>query len=370
MRIGYAIGGLGRGGAELQLQRLSQAMARRGHVVEVLAYDGPSSLDDAFRRQGVVVRTGEAATRREKIRTVRSWIGTYKPHVVHAVMKRASSLAVMARFPNRTPRLVATDMSTATYGRSKPVFWASLVAFSLADRVITQTELNRRHLERSGPWLRGKTEVIRNGLDTERFSPTQADRDPNAPFRFCVVGTVYPVKNPDRVVRAVTELRRRGRDRFVVDWYGRLALSEDADVDASHPTLALARELGVQDWIRFHGDTLQVEEAYRSSDALLHASVQEGFPNVVAEGMASGLPMLVSTVSDLPLVAETARNGFVFDECDVGAIADAMERMLDTPLDERRAMGKRSRDLAVRWFALDRFADEFESLYERLTGSA
>jgi glycosyltransferase involved in cell wall biosynthesis len=365
VRIGYLIGGLQRGGAELQLLALARSMVRRGHDVELLAYDGHAPLDEALRAEGVHVQAVAHHGRAAKLSAVRRWFLANDLDVAHAVMKRASSLAVMARFPRRVPPVIATDMSTATYGRHKPVLWASLVAFGLADRVVTQTELNRKNLERLAPWLRGKTEVIRNGLDTERFSPGVSSRhDKQGDFRFCCVGTVYAVKNPDRVVRAAAELRRRGRTGFRVDWYGRL--TTPGGVAEPNPPSRTAEELGVDDIVRFHGDTAAIEQAYRSSDALLHASLQEGFPNAVAEGMACGLPVVVSTVSDLPLVVKTAVNGFVFDERDVAAIASAMERMLDTAEEERRAMGARSRELALRWFSSDRFADEFEALYRRL----
>ena len=370
MKIGYLVGRLGRGGAELQLMTLAQAMAQAGHRIELLSYDGPSPLDADLRRSGVVVRASTAVRRAGKVAATRAWFKDFEPDVVHAVMKRASTLAVLARLPRRRPRIIATDMSTATYGRHKPILWASLAAFHLADRVVTQTETNRSNLEQLAPWLRGKTYVVRNGLDVERFTPpAPAEHAARDVFRFCVVGTVYPVKNPDRVVRAVAELVRRGRSGIRVDWYGRFARPHADGAAGRHSALDLVEELGVGRVVRFHGDTAAIEDAYRSADALLHASVQEGFPNVVAEGMACGLPLLVSRVSDLPLVVGTARNGYVFDELDVGAIADAMERMVDTPAEERRAMGQRSRELAVLWFGLDRFADEFETLYRRLLES-
>ena len=364
MKIGYLVGRLGRGGAELQLMTLARAMAHAGHRIELLSYDGSSPFDDDLRRSGVAVRASTDVGRAGKVAATRAWFETFKPDIVHGVMKRASTLAVVARLPRCRPRIIATDMSTATYGRHKPVLWAALAAFYLADRVVTQTETNRRNLERLAPWLRGKTDVVRNGLDVNRFTPsTPAERADRDVFRFCVVGTVYPVKNPDRVVRAVAELVRRGRSDINVDWYGRLARPHADGATERHATLDLVEALGVGHAIKFHGDTAAIEDAYRSSDALLHASVQEGFPNVVAEGMACGLPLLVSRVSDLPLVVQTARNGYVFDELDVGAIANAMERLVDAPPEEREAMGQRSRDLAVRWFGLDRFADEFSALY-------
>ena len=342
-------------------------MVSRGHEVEVLAYDSASPLDQDARKQGVVVLTPDAVGRSAKIAATRRWYESFRPDVVHGVMKRASTLALLARLPRRRPPIVATDMSTATYGRRDPVLWASLLAFALADRVVTQTELNRANIERLAPWLRGRTEVVRNGLDVARFQPPEAKpKQGRDVFTFCVVGTVYVVKNPERVVRAVAELRRRGRTGFRVVWFGR---TRETEVNGGGQAAAdLATALGVSDLITFAGETTSVECAYQHADALLHASVQEGFPNAVAEAMACGLPIVVSHVSDLPDVVHTARNGFVFDPLDVDAIATAMEQMLDTDQHERDAMALRSRALAVEWFALERFADDFEALYRGVSG--
>lgn len=364
MRIGFVVGRLELGGAELQMMRLCAALARRGHTVEVMTYAGASPLDEALRSDDVVVRNATGGSRWSKLRTVRAWLRAFDPDVVHGVMKRASSVAVLARWPRGRPAVVATDMSTATYGRRKPVFWMAVLVFRWADRVVTQSELNRRNLVRWAPWLAAKTRVVRNGLDLARFGP--ADAAPvvaGRRFRFCVVGTVYGLKNPDGVVRAVAALRARGRDDVEVDWYGRSDAERGFGGSAVHPAVDLARALGVADVVRFHPAVADIERVYRGADALLHASIQEGFPNAVAEAMASGLPIVVSDVSDLPQVVSEARNGFVFEAADDASMSDAIVRMVDTSPEERLAMGRRSRDLAERWFALERFVDEFEALF-------
>ena len=312
---------------------------------------------------GVRVRAVEATSRIAKLRAARDWLSAYRPDVVHGIMKRASSVAALASFGVRGVRVVATDMSTATFDPHSRALRLSLLVFMLADGVVTQTEVNRRSLIALAPWLRSKTVVVRNDVDTERFSPAVVEPRPGAPFTFCVVGTVYAVKNPEAVVRAVRELLDRGVREFRVDWYGRFGLDAETErLPDTNPAVRLAANLDVDTHIRFHGPTSQIERVLQRSDALLHASVQEGFPNAVVEGMACGLPVVVSRVSDLPLVVQEARNGFVFDERDVGAIADAMAKMIATSADERRSMGARSRELAVQWFGLERFVGDFENL--------
>lgn len=365
MKIGIMISRLGSGGAERQVMRLASGLASRGHTVEVLCYGGPSKLDEQLTRSGVAVRTGAREGWMAKLHTTRRWLRDFRPDVVHGFMKRASTLAVLAR-GRHDCGVIASDLSTAAYARHRPSLWPSLVAFGFADRTATQTELNRRSLEALAPWLRGRTVVVRNGVDTEHFSPGPR-RNPGEVFRFCAVGTVYDVKNPVRVVRAVAELRHQSAVPFRLDWYGRLGFAGDhAPSPAYVEACKTASELGVSDCIAFHGETADVLSAYRAADALIHASVQEGFPNAVVEGMACGLPLVVSRVSDLPLIVAEAQNGFVFDETDPSAMASAMQGLLELDAETRSAMAVRSRALATKWFGLGRFIDEYETLYGEL----
>jgi len=282
-------------------------------------------------------------------------------------MKRASSLAVLAAPARRSFPILGSDLSTATYARRRLILWPSLVAFRLADGVVTQTDLNRRSLVELAPWLRGRVHVIRNGVDTNAFAPSEASEEESWRFRFTCIGSVYALKNPVRLVEAVALLQKAKAPPFRVDWYGRLGLKGDHEPsEAYREASALARELGVEDIITFHGETRPIQPAYHKAHAVIHPSIQEGFPNAVVEGMACGLPVVVGKVSDLPLVVETARNGFVFDESDASSIAEQMDRMIRTPLSERRAMGARSRELAEAWFGMERFVDEFENLYRTL----
>lgn len=364
--IGYLIGALGTGGSERQLTELAAGMVARGHRVQILSYDGPGPLDAAAEGRGVAVRRLSGGSRLAKVGAARRWIREFRPAILHGFMKRASSLAVLANLPRRECRVVASDFSTASYSRSQPALWLSLGLFSLADTVATQTEMNRKSLGLLAPWLRRKVVVIRNGVDTGRF-PAVRERQARREFRFVCVASVYRVKNPVRVVESVRMLRARGLCEFTVDWYGRKGRAGDEQPTAHYLEAArLQVAYGLEDVITFHGETARVEDAYASADAILHPSLQEGFPNAVIEAMASGLPVVVSNVSDLPLIVETARNGFVCDPHDPAAIAGAMRSMMELDPETRDAMGIRSRELAVRWFGRDRFLDEYEQLYRSL----
>ncbi len=367
MRIGLLIGGLGQGGAERQLAQLALGLRARGHEVEVMTYAAAGRAGEELSQCGVPVCCPGAGSKLAKLAAVRDWLRAFRPEVLHGSMKRASSLAVLANLPARRCRVVGTDMSTASYSPHKPDLWAALMLYAFTDAVVTQTEMNRRNLARLAPWLARRLRVIRNGVDTEQFRPAPRTPQPGAPFRFLCVGTVYRVKNPVRVVEAAHRLTQRGRRDFCLEWYGRLGLNADGSPSAEYRlAIERVRALGLEERVRFMGPRGDIEQVYPQADALVHASLQEGIPNAVVEGMACGLPVVVSRVSDLPLIVREGNNGFVCDETRAESIADAMEALLRASPDERAAMGARSRELAVRWFGMDRFIGEFEALYRAL----
>ena len=366
VRIGLLIGALERGGSERQLAELAVGLAARGHQVEVVAYTGPGALDRYVEDRSVPVRRLSGGSKLAKLRAVRRWMQSFDPEIIHGFMKRASSLALLANVPRTQARLVASDFSTASYSWHKPVLWVALALFARADAVATQTEMNRKNLARLAPWLRRKTRVVRNGVNVDRFKPV-ARSEPASTFRFTCVGTVYSAKNPVRVIEAVRLLRDRGARSFRVDWFGRLGLGGNGSVSHDYrQAIALVQQHRLNDTVTFHGEVARIEDAYHSADALIHTSLQEGIPNAVVEAMACGLPTIMSRVSDLPLIVAEGHNGFVCDERNPESIADAMERMLRLPEPEREGMRVRSRELAVRWFGMKRFVEDYERLYRSL----
>lgn len=364
LRVGYLIGNLNAGGSERQLSELARGMAARGHAVEVFCYnaDGAGEFDHYVRDHGVVLHRMAGRSKWHKIRGIKQWVETFQPRILHGFMKRASSLAVLANLPRRRFGVVASDFSTATYRPFTPSLWGALILFHFADCVVTQTVMNRNSLGRLAPTLKDKLVVIRNGVDDTRFCSIQ--KSAGKVFRFLCVGTVSEVKNPVRVVQALRILRQQTDRPFIFDWVGRYrGHSNGEPINAYLKARQLVDEYGLQDLISFKGPSPSVVDEYRNADALVHVSVQDGIPNAVVEGMACGLPIVVSRVSDLPLIVEAGNNGITCDAFDPNDIARAMKAMLEFQIPDRRTMGCRSRALASEWFGLQRFITEYERQY-------
>ncbi len=101
----------------------------------------------------------------------------------------------------------------------------------------------------------------------------------------------------------------------------------DFMIQATHTDHTLNRE-----WFAAVGwhSHVGVKRFYQESDICVVPSVwEEPFGLVAVEAMASGRPVCASRVGGLQTIVEDGRTGFVFDRGDSGALAAALERLLD-----------------------------------------
>ena len=99
---------------------------------------------------------------------------------------------------------------------------------------------------------------------------------------------------------------------------------------------------------------------YRDLDILMLTSDREGFSNVVMEGMASGLPVVITDVGDNDQMIDN-RGGFVVPIKEVEPMVQALS-VLITDRDRRRQMGEYNRTKAEELFSLKRMTSDTEKI--------
>ena len=114
-------------------------------------------------------------------------------------------------------------------------------------------------------------------------------------------------------------------------------------------------------------DTLP--DLYRAADLFVLPAVHDskgnvdGLPNVILEAMASGLPVVASGISGIPLAVEDGRTGLLVPERDPAALSAAICRLLaDREL--ARGMGERGRRKAEAELTWDAVASRYREGYE------
>ncbi len=173
-----------------------------------------------------------------------------------------------------------------------------------------------------------KIAVLRNGVDLADFAPVDvvAARKrlslPPEGHVIASVGHLIPRKGHELVVEALASLP----DATL------LIAGSGPDGD---PLAALAKRLGVDRRVRFLGqlphDVLPL--VYGASDALVLASSNEGWANVLLEAMACGTPVVATDVGGSREVVDAPEAGILLQRRDVPSIAVALKGLFAAPPD-------------------------------------
>lgn len=120
--------------------------------------------------------------------------------------------------------------------------------------------------------------------------------------------------------------------------------------------------------VRALGARDDLPQLWGLADFFVLSSVNEGFPNVVAEAMASGLPAVVTDAGDAGLIV--GDTGIVVPPSDPAALAKAMLEMATLPAPARRALGMAAAQRVRENYSVQRMVDGFHSVWRDILDKA
>ena len=201
----------------------------------------------------------------------------------------------------------------------------------------------------------GRSTIVPHGID-ERFKHPPREQLPigsfcaDKPFRILYVSIVHMYKHQWHVAQAVADLRAAGMP-VVLDLVG----------PAYGPALkrlqgTLTRLDPAGEFVHYSGPVPRtlLHERYLQSQICVFASSCENMPNILLEGMASGLPIACSNRGPMPEVLGEA--GVYFDPEDPVAIATVLRELIASPA--LRTKLARASFEGVRVYSWRRCADE------------
>lgn len=283
-----------------------------------------------------------------------------RPYMVHSMTPKAGLLCMMAAWVARVPRRVHTFTGlvwpTAS-GLSRRILMATdWLTCACATHVIPEGEgvmNDLRHITRKPMRVLGYGNVRGVDMDYWSLENTEAElverlRKEDV-FTFVFVGRIVRDKGMNELVEAFKRVHGVCKVRLLL--VGRFEDRLDPVADETRRMMEECDDI-VCVGPQYGKDLLAY---YAAADCFVFPSYREGFPNVVLEAGAMGLPSIVTDINGSREIIKNGVNGIIVPSKDATALADAMERMMTDEMMRRQMAGK----------AREMIASRFEQSYVR-----
>jgi glycosyltransferase involved in cell wall biosynthesis len=372
-KILHVITALNFGGAETMLAKLleQEIAAEIPSKPSVLSIMTPGPMGDRIRRAGVPLATlgvrGVGSIRRGLAQMLTS------------VRESGADLVVGWMYHGQ----LAATLAAAMQRPRAPVIWN--VRHSVDD--LRQEKRSTQAVLRLAAWLSKRPSaiiynshaaaaqyrkigycpereiVIPNGFDCELFKPNPKARSRlletfGIDGRAVLVGMVarsHPMKDPETLVRAVLHAREAGTDVHLVI----------AGAEMHRPTAEVSRLVAElpADRVTLSDHRPDMKDLLPGFDIIaLPSAWGEGFPNIVGEAMACGVPCVVTDVGDSGFVV--GDTGLVVPPRDPVAFGKALQHLANLGEVGRSELGRAARGRIVDHFSLDRVTTQYHRLFE------
>ena len=356
-RILCFIENLGSGGAERQLTGLAVMLKQQGHQVKVCYYVKKEFYLPYLQENGVKgYCLEEASNPKKRFFALREHIKTVKPDTVISYSASPSMIACLLKLSGSKFNLIVSERNTTQ--RIDKSVKLRFFLYRWADHIVPNSQSQADFIHKHFPNLSSKVKVVTNFVDTDKFSPSDVTQSNHEETRMVCVGRLMPQKNIPRFIEAISKVVNDGY-KIYVDWFGK-----DLNDAYSKECYSAISNCHMEDVFVFHVPSSSIQDEYRFADVFCLPSLYEGFPNVLCEAMSCGKPVLCSRVCDNPSIVDEGENGLLFDPLSVDSMVSTIECFCGFSMEKKKAMGKKSREIAVGLFSVDTFISRYCKIIE------
>ena len=358
------------GGSGIVASALGEELARRGHEVHFISYERPFRMPaDAPRLHFHPVTINDYGLFKYPDYTLPLSVKMAEVsrdhrldvlHVHYAVPH--ATAAILARSmlpPEQQPRVVTTlhGTDTSLLGRDAGYGPAIHHALTCSDAVTTVSDYLKQETQQV-LGFDGPMEVIHNFFAPRppRRSREEMRRELGVNNEVMVLhsSNLRPLKRIDLLLETIARIRPRDACKLVI-----LAGDNFA------PFAGDVRRLGLEDRVIVRERVNDIEDYLQAADLGLYTSEMESFCLSILEGMCFACPSVATRVGGIPEVIEDNVSGLLVPFGDAGALAGAVERLIQDPA-LRAALGRAAQQRARERFSAEVIVPRYEALYRRV----
>lgn len=267
----------------------------------------------------------------------------YKPAIVHSHTPKAGIVGMLAAklagVPIRLHTVAGLPLMEAKGLKRKVLNLVEKMTYSAATKVYPNSKGLYDFIVENKFTSSKKLKVIgngsSNGIDTSHFDPLLVSDDQKKRLRseyninendliLCFVGRLVGDKGINELVQAFTEINTHNKTAkllLVGPYEHELDPLTETTLDAIYENTNIITT-GFQDDIR---------PFLAISDVFVFPSYREGFPNVVMQAGAMGLPSIVTNINGSNEIIQPNHNGIIIPSKDTTALTHAMQQLIDDP---------------------------------------
>lgn len=295
-----------------------------------------------------------------------------KPWMVHSLTPKAGLLAMTAawicRVPIRIHMFTGLVFPTTTGLKQKILMATDSITCACATNVLPEGKGVKKDLEHfritSKPLqIIGNGNI--NGIDLDFFDRTPEVLELAEKYRkeevvtFCFVGRIVRDKGMNELVAAFQRLHQAYPNTRLV-----LVGPFEEKLDPVLPeTRQTIEQHAAIEWMGWQND---IRPFLAASEVFVFPSYREGFPNVVLQAGAMGLPSIVTDINGSSEIITEGVNGSIIPSQDEEALYKAMEKLLD--MEERQKLAQQARPQIANRYERKALWKELLKFYRSLEG--
>jgi glycosyltransferase involved in cell wall biosynthesis len=205
-----------------------------------------------------------------------------------------------------------------------------------------------------------RSQVVNHGIDASKYDPNcefQDLRDElGLPENKTVVGFLVRLtkqKDPFTLIRAIAKVKIKTTD-IVFLFMG--------NGDLLNASQKLAKDLDVEDMIVWSGFRQDMQNVLNTIDVYALPSLWEGLPIGLLEAMAMAIPVVATSVDGTKEAIRNGENGILVNCEDPDGLAKAILNLHNNAT-MRCDFGKKSREIILKTYGIDRMCREIEAVY-------
>jgi glycosyltransferase involved in cell wall biosynthesis len=276
--------------------------------------------------------------------------------VVISSLQHINVLTLLALTGKALPLIVVEQNNPAMLSLGKPWNWLRRVTYPRAARLVNVS----RGVDQYFDWLlKAQRVIIHNPLtpDHENADESSLPVGTNLGQKLLVaMGRLTYVKGFDLLLSAFASVAEKYPDwNLVIIGEGELRSELEAQRE----------QLGLSQRVLLCGQLVNPFPFLRRAQLFVLPSRSEGFPNVLIEAMACGVPVIAANCPSGPSeIVRDGENGLLVPTEDVAALAAALERLMSDESERARLSG--DSDEVQELFGIKKVTEAWEQLLQQV----